>query len=118
MAVLTAPCGKRVQSVRIVIGNAPQAYRESLAAVVGALRPEIEVIIVAPDDLDDAVVKHSPDFVVCSRLTPAVETRAAAWAVLYPGGTGASIVSVRGMQSVMSDMGLDALLAGLDGLAG
>lgn len=103
--------------MRVLIGNDPQAYREGFAAVLGALRPEIEVITVTPAELDTAIVCHAPDFVVCSDLTSTVETRPLGWVLLYPDGSRTSVLAIRGERSTVAHMELETLLAALDGIA-
>lgn len=100
--------------MRVLIGNAPRAYREVLAAALHALRPEIDVIIVPPEELDVAIAHHDPDFVVCSELTQVVETRPRSWALLYPDGKSMSLIVVRGECEMVRDMELETLLAGVD----
>ena len=72
--------------MRILAGNEPRSYREVIAVALHELRLHIAVIIVAPEDLDGAVVQRRPrpQLVQCSRLTEVVETRGLAWVLLYP----------------------------------
>jgi hypothetical protein len=110
--------GQEAAALRVLMGNSPQAYRDTLAAALGVLRPEIEVITVRPDELDAAVAMHAPDFVVCSELTQAIETCAPGWVLLYPDGAYTCVVTVRGERTTVTDMKLETILAGIDRLAG
>jgi hypothetical protein len=58
--------------MRILVGNEPRSYREVIAATLHQLRSHLEVIIVAPEDLDGAVVQSGPQLVLCSRLSEIV----------------------------------------------
>jgi hypothetical protein len=44
-----------------------------------AIRPRLRVVDAPPEDLDAAVVLHTPAFVVCSALTDFVQTRVPFW---------------------------------------
>ena len=54
---------------RVLMANEPRAYREGIAAVIGQLRPVVEVETVEPDALDDSIERFSPDMVICSKAT-------------------------------------------------
>ena len=58
-----------VESKRIVVANEPRSYREAMAVACRVLRPEVEVILAEPADLDAAVARLDPQLVPCSRLT-------------------------------------------------
>ena len=49
---------------RVLMANEPRAYREGIAAVIGQLRPEVEVKTVEPSALDASISRFSPDMVV------------------------------------------------------
>lgn len=117
MALVAAET-ERARVVRVLLGNAPRAYRETLAAALAVMRPQIEVISVLPEELDAAVAAWSPDFVICSELTPSVQMHVPGWALLYPDGSRASVMAVRGERSMVAEMQLETLLAGLDRLTG
>lgn len=89
----------------VLLANEPRAYRETIAVALRLLRPHIEVIVSEPETLDDAIVQHMPQIVICSDLIPNVEMQVPAWAVLYPDGS----------MSAMLHAGSDRLLvAGID----
>ncbi len=95
---------------RFLVGNAPRAYRETLATALRAYRPSAEVMLVHPDAVDAAVVALCPAFVVCSTLTEVIETRVPAWTLLYPNGARMVISSVAGERIQTADLDLEALL--------
>ena len=64
--------------MRIIVANDPRAYREVIAAAFSGARPEIELITLEAHELDEAIVRLQPDFVVCSQVSEILETRSAA----------------------------------------
>jgi hypothetical protein len=100
--------------VHIVVANEPRAYREVIAAALRALRPELSVATTEPCGLDAAIVSLRPHFVLCSRLTEVVETRAPGWVVLYPDGAARVVIGLTGRRSMAADIELSDLLAIVD----
>ena len=103
-----------MESKRIVVANEPRSYREALAVACHVVRPEVEVILAEPDDLDAAVRRHDPQLVLCSRLTEGLRTGSRAWVVLYPGGEALAVISVAGHRVTTDDLGFAALAAVID----
>ncbi|MCA1598331.1 MAG: hypothetical protein LC769_04825, partial [Chloroflexi bacterium] len=85
--------------MRILLANEPRAYREVIAAAFQALRPNHEVISVTPDDLYAEVERLDPEFVLCSRLTPAVQQHRRSWVMLYPDGETQAIICIDGQRT-------------------
>ncbi len=101
--------------MRLLVANEPRAYRQVIATTVGQLRPDVEVVVIAPsDDLDSKVVCLLPDMVICSRLTPAIESSRHAWVLLYPDGETSSVSSIGGKRTSSADLEFDDLLAMID----
>ena len=98
----------------IVVANEPRAYREALAAALQELRPHLEVICIAPDDLDAKVSQYRPRLVLCSRLTEAVETCCDAWILLYPNRENRAVISVAGRRTVVTNVEFSHLLSVID----
>lgn len=101
-------------SQSILLANEPLAYRQALARAFQAERPHLQVLAVAPKDLDAAVRAHAPLLVICDRLTEFVERCVSAWVLLYPGGSQRVTSSLAGEQESVSDLGLGALLTFID----
>ncbi len=99
---------------RVVVANELRSYRQVLARAFGNLRSNVEVSAVEPEDLDGEVKRLRPGFVVCSRATPAVESRVPIWVELYPDHQAHSRVGLRGVTTTVEDMQFDDLLALLD----
>lgn len=98
----------------ILFGNDPQAYRQSLAAVVGMVRQDVEVIVVAPEELDEYVRRGHVCLVVCSRLTETITAASANWILLYPDGTQQVEIHCGDEHSSRSSLDLNDLLALID----
>ena len=103
-----------VESKRIVVANEPRSYREAMAVACRVLRPEVEVILAEPADLDAAVARLDPQLVLCSRLTEGLRTGSRAWVVLYPEGEAQAVISAAGHCVTTDDLGFAALAALID----
>ena len=103
-----------VESKRIVVANEPRSYREAMAVACQVVRPEVEVILAEPVDLDAEVMRLDPQLVLCSRLTEGLRTGSRAWVVLYPGGEALAVISVAGHCVTTGDLGFAALAAVID----
>ena len=98
----------------ILVANEPRAYREVMAAAFHELRPQHDVITVAPDDLGAEVVRLDPQLVLCSQLTPAVQTHTLASVMLYPDGETRAEICIGGQFSTVADLEFNSLLALID----
>ena len=98
----------------ILVANEPRAYREVMAAAFHELRPQHNVITVAPDDLDAEVVRLDPQLVLCSQLIPAVQVHPLAWVMLYPDGETRAEICIGGQFSTVADLEFNSLLAIID----
>jgi len=103
-----------VEPMRIVVANDPLAYRDVIGSTVRVLRPDVDVVTVAPDELEKAMLDSAPDLVVCSRLTAAVDARARAWIMLYPDGASGATISVAGERTTVADIDFLGLLTAID----
>lgn len=103
--------------LKVMLANEPRAYREVISAVFKALRPDVEVFTVEPEDLDREFQRRVPQLVIFSRLTGLVSRDAYAWIGLYPGGAAHAVVSVAGARTTHEDMDLETLLSILDDVA-
>ena len=65
--------------MRVLLANEPRSHREVFAGALRALRPHLEVITVKPDALEGEAPRLRPDAVVCSRVTPGLETATGRW---------------------------------------
>ncbi len=100
--------------LRILLTNEPRSYREAIAGAVRALKPNTEVFVAGPENLDAEVKRRSPHLVVCSQATPLVERRSLVWVELYPDHGSISTVSIDGERSTVVDIELADLLITVD----
>ncbi len=49
--------------MRVFLAMEPRSYREVIGQAIGALRPHVEVEIVEPEDLSEAVARLEPELV-------------------------------------------------------
>ena len=100
--------------LRILLTNEPRSYREAIAGAIRAIKPNTEVFVAGPEELD-AKVKHlSPQLVICSHATPTVELRSLVWVELYPDHGSISTVSIDGERSTVVGIDLVDLLSTVD----
>src|ERR671928_642909 len=110
--------GNRAGRPRVLFANAPRSYRQAMAAAIGTLRPDVEVLTRDPEALDLEVERLRPDVVVCSRVTSLVERRASVWVDLYPDGDRMATVSIAGRRTSTAGLQLEDLLSIVDQGAG
>jgi hypothetical protein len=99
---------------RVLMANEPRAYREGIAAVIGQLRPEVEVKTVEPGDLDSSIERLSPDMVICSKATDALKGRVRVWVELYPDNDALSVAYIGGRRMEYAEIQLSDLLSIVD----
>ena len=100
--------------MRILIASELRSYREVITATIQQLRPQHEVIAVNPDELDGAIVRLEPLVVLCSRLSPLVESHPRTWILLYPDGQATVLISFDGVHTAVPDLELDSLISIID----
>ena len=103
-----------VDDMRILLANQPRLYREVIGDAFYALRPQHDVVTVAPEHLDDEVVRLAPQLVFCSQLTLAVQVHPLAWVMLYPEGKPHAVICLSGRCRTVADLELSDLLAIID----
>jgi hypothetical protein len=94
----------------VLIANDPRAYRETIAVAIGMLCPDLRVIVVDPENVDEFVTEYAPQVVLCSRLTPLVETQVPTWAVLYPDGSENALVHIDGRRTRVQNIELNGIV--------
>ncbi len=102
--------------MRILVANTPRMYRESLALSIQKHRPDFEVLIADPKDLDGHVERLSPDALV--RDDDGIETGApdgvVCWVGIIINNHLNARISVDGRISEIHDVSLEEFLAALD----
>jgi hypothetical protein len=105
---------RRTGRPRVLLANEPRAYREGIAAVLGQLRPEVEIRTVEPDAMDGSILRFSPDMVVCSKATDVLRGRVRVWVELYPEHAAHSVASIGGNLMEYAEIQLPDLLSIVD----
>jgi hypothetical protein len=101
--------------VLIAIEDEYRAYREVIAAGIGALRPGVEVASVGLEGLEGELARLDPRVVICSGPEPAgAGTRREAWVELPLEPIRPMKVRRGGRRSEAADPTLEALLAVVD----
>jgi len=100
--------------IRIMVANEPRAYREAIGSTLWELRPQTQVTIATPEELDGEILRLHPHVVVCSELTEAVREHAMTWIVLYPDGKPLVVVSIAGEETHPADLMVDSLVEIVD----
>ena len=108
------PARRRRSRPRVLMANEPRAYREGIAAVIGQLRPGAEVRTVEQGALDASIELFSPDMVICSKATDALEGGVRVWVELYPENEALSVVNIGGRRMEYAEIQLSDLLSIVD----
>ena len=107
---------RRMRIVKhLLVANELASYRESIAAVLRASLPCVEVFEAVSADLNREVLRLRPELVICSRITSLVETRVPNWIELYPELKPFSTFCLDGDRSVREQVHLSDLLSVVDG---
>ena len=109
-----ADASRRTGRPRVLLANEPRAYREGIAAVIGQLRPGMEIRTVEPEAMDGSILRFSPDMVVCSKATEALRDRVRVWVELYPEHAAHSVASIGGSIMEYAEIQLPDLLSIVD----
>lgn len=100
--------------VLVAIGDKHAAYRETIAAALRCLRPELEVSSARTPEVHGGAVREGPDVVICDRTVPEIPGAWLSWVHLSIEPGEPSTVSVRGVRSETVNPGLDGLLSAID----
>jgi hypothetical protein len=99
---------------RVLMANELASYRQTIALVLRELRPDVEVIEADSGNLNQQVLRMSPDLVICSRVTSLVRDRVPNWVELYPECQPISTFCIGGERSTLDDVQLSDLLSLID----
>ena len=110
----SGPARRQRSRPRVLMANEPRAYREGIAAVIGQLRPAVEVETVEPSALDDSIKRYVPDMVICSKATETLKGRVRVWVELYPENGAISVANIGGRRMEYTEIQLPDLLSIVD----
>src|SRR5215212_10505243 len=114
LAAGAASARRRRGRPRVLMANEPRAYREGIAAVIGQLRPAVEIEIVEPNALDDSIKRCVPDMVICSKATETLKVRVRVWVELYPENGPIYVANIGGRCMEYTEIQLPDLLSIVD----
>jgi hypothetical protein len=97
--------------ILIAFENEFRAYRQTLAAAIGTLRPDAEVITAEAHEIRGVVERSGPEIVICSLSKDDTLTRVRAWIELSLDPIQPTKVRIDGKYSEIINPTLDALLA-------
>jgi len=109
-----AKARRRRGGLRVLMANEPRAYREGIAAVIGQLRPAVEIEIVEPTALDASIESFCPDMVICSKATETLKGTVRVWVELYPENGTSSVANIGGRRTEYTEIQLPDLLSIVD----
>ncbi|WP_119068929.1 hypothetical protein [Rubrobacter indicoceani] len=99
---------------KLLVANEWRSYQEAIAGIVELERPDIEVIRVNWMNLDAEITKQRPQFVICNRITPAMESAVPFWIELHPDDGPVSRVGFGGEVRIIQNLEVSDILGVLD----
>ncbi len=100
--------------VLISVERRHRSYGEALAEAVGALRPGLKVLVVAPESFEEELRRLRPELVVCDRPDPAGPGDTLAWVESVGDAERPTKVRVGGRRREIIDPSFIELLAVVD----
>ena len=94
----------------------PRSYAEAIGGVIAELRPEVDVLVVHPEDLVAEMERRAPTLVLCGEDRPDGCDEAVRWAEFRPYEE-PEVVRVDGRDERFPGLGLEDLLGIVDRLA-
>jgi hypothetical protein len=101
-------------AIRILIANSPRSYRQAHAEALRAMRPDADVLLAEPEELDGEIARFAPHLVLCSELTERLRAAPISWILLYPGGADLAVASIDRSQRTIQGVQLDDVLRVVD----
>lgn len=103
-----------MSQARIVVACEQQSYRDVVMVTLAALRPYLDLIAAAPDELDRAIAVHQPHLAICSQMDEPARASLFSWVLLYPDGASYAIACIAGEQRLIPGVDLSRLLSVVD----
>ena len=100
--------------MRVLVAIAPRSYREAVALYLHRHRPQAEVSIASPEDLDGEVGRSYPHLVVCNAPSEAVREVTIAWIRIILGDSLDADLSINGHSRRVEDVRMNDLLEVFD----
>jgi len=100
----------------VLVAHELNIYAETLAGILAALRPCLDVHHVAPAQLDAAVEARAGSIVVSGRLSSTIEEHAGGWLLYYPDQANVAVVGDDGAGRRIENPQFPDILAAIDEL--
>jgi hypothetical protein len=106
----------RAEQMRLLMSVARRhrTYGEAVAEAIGALRPRLQVTVVAPESFEEELTRLGPEVVVSDRPDPAGPDDALAWVEFFADSDHPSKVRVGGRRREIVNPSFIELLAVVD----
>ena len=101
----------------VLLAIEPRSYAQAIGGVIAELRPEIDVLVVDPEDLISEMERRVPTLVFCAEERPDGCDEAVRWARFSPYEE-PEVVRVDGRDERFPGLDLEDLLGIVDRLAG
>lgn len=101
-------------AVRIVVALEPRSHRETLRDAIAQLRPQLDPVALAPEDLRARPGRFASSVVLLNCPVPVVQHRAFAWVVILPAPGARALVSIAGEEWMVEKLELSGLLSLID----
>ena len=99
----------------VLVAIEPRSYRQVVGQTIQALRPHVEVVVLAPDTLEAGVARLGPDLVFANRPdASAAPTGRPAWVEFRPYDEPPARVCLAGRRRELEAVELDDLLSLVD----
>jgi hypothetical protein len=98
----------------VVLAIEPRSYRQVMGRAIQALRPHIEVVVLAPETLETAVARLGPDLVFANRPEDGGAPERAAWVEFRPYEEPPARVRLAGRSWDLGEVDLPDLLSIVD----
>lgn len=100
---------------QILIAHEMTLYSESLAILLAERWRGLDIRLLDPAELEDALIAEPGAIVIASRLTPAVTTHASGWIIYYPNQENVALTGDHGSQRAIEAPRLADIIAAIDG---
>lgn len=110
------PDNEEDEGTLVLLAIEPRSYAEAIGGVIAELRPEIDVLVVHPEDLVAEMERRAPTLVLCGEERPGGCDEAVRWASFRPYEE-PEIVRVDGRPERFPGLQLEDLIGLVDRLA-
>jgi hypothetical protein len=99
---------------KTLVAIEPRAYRTVIGRAIQILRPQLEVTVVEPEDLQAKVARLDPALVISGQPKPATSDGGPAWVEFRPYDELSAKVYIGGRRAQLYDPNLDDVLTVVD----